>query len=92
MRDSHLTCKVANKCLNVCEWVEIVEWNKRWSCPFPAVLWIVSVCEENLMEKKKYVSNCECDRNEIGKYRWEADDNISSDEKKIVDRECRLIP
>ena len=26
--DSHLTCKVANKCLNVHERVEVVEWNK----------------------------------------------------------------
>ena len=33
--DSHLTCKVANKCLNNREWVEVVEWNKRWSPPFP---------------------------------------------------------
>ena len=30
-----VTCKVANKCLNVREWVEVVEWNKRWSPPFP---------------------------------------------------------
>ena len=35
IRDSHLTCKVANKCLNVCERVEVVEWNRRWSPPFP---------------------------------------------------------
>ena len=33
--DSHLTCKVANKYLNVRERVELVEWNKRWSSPFP---------------------------------------------------------
>ena len=33
--DSHLTCKVANECLNVRERVEVVEWNKRWSPPFP---------------------------------------------------------
>ena len=33
--DSHLTCKVANKCLNVCEQVEVLEWNKKWSSPFP---------------------------------------------------------
>ena len=33
--DSHLTWKVANKCLNVREWVEVVEWNKEWSSPFP---------------------------------------------------------
>ena len=29
--DSHFTCKVANKCLNVRERMEVVEWNKRWS-------------------------------------------------------------
>ena len=33
--DSHFTCKVADKCLNVRERVEVVEWNKRWSPPFP---------------------------------------------------------
>ena len=27
--DSNLTCKVANKCLNVRERVEVVEWNKK---------------------------------------------------------------
>ena len=32
---SHLTCKVANKCLNVHERPEVVEWNKRWYLPFP---------------------------------------------------------
>ena len=36
--DSHLTCKVANKCLNVRERAEVVEWNKRWSRPSAAVL------------------------------------------------------
>ena len=30
-----VTCKVANKGLNVCERVEVVEWNKRRSPPFP---------------------------------------------------------
>ena len=34
MTDSHLTYKVTNKCLNVCEWAEVAEWNKRWSTPF----------------------------------------------------------
>ena len=33
--DSHLTCKVANKCLNARERVEVVEWNKKRSPPFP---------------------------------------------------------
>ena len=35
IRDSHLRGKVENKCLNVRERVEVVEWNKRWSIPFP---------------------------------------------------------
>ena len=35
IRDSHLKSKVANKCLNVPERVEVLEWNKRWSPPFP---------------------------------------------------------
>ena len=30
-----LTCKVATKCLNVGEWEEMVEWNRRCSPPFP---------------------------------------------------------
>ena len=53
MCDIHLTCKVANKCLNVREWIEVVEWNKRWSSPFPCspvsrqILW-----RKTLMEKK----------------------------------------
>ena len=29
--DTHLTCKVANKCLNARERVEVVEWNKMVS-------------------------------------------------------------
>ena len=29
IRDSHLTCKVANKCLNVREPMEVVEWNEN---------------------------------------------------------------
>ena len=33
--DSDLTCKVANKCLDVRELVEIVESNKKWSPAFP---------------------------------------------------------
>ena len=52
MRDSRLTCKVANKCLNVRERVEVVQWNKRWSPPFPCCPVIVCVCEENPDRKK----------------------------------------
>ena len=53
IHDSHLTCKVANKFLNVRERVEVVEWNKRWSLPFPCCpvnrqcLW-----KKTLIEKK----------------------------------------
>ena len=50
--DSHLTCKVANKCLDVRERVEVVEWNKRWSLPFPCES-SVSV-KENPDGKKKF--------------------------------------
>ena len=30
--DTRLICKIANNCLNVCEWVEVVEWNKANKC------------------------------------------------------------
>ena len=52
--DSHLTCKVAHKCLNVREWVEVVEWNKKRSPPFP---YCPASCQcpwkKTLIEKKK---------------------------------------
>ena len=34
IRDSHLTCKVANEFFSVGERVEVEDWNKRWSLPF----------------------------------------------------------
>ena len=43
-------------------------------------------------EHKRSVRNCNCDKNEIAKHCWEADHNFSWDQKKIVDRESRLIP
>ena len=55
--DCHLTCKVANKCLNVRERMEVVEWNKRWSPPFPCCpvnhqcLWKKTLIEKNLIFK-----------------------------------------
>ena len=50
--DSHLTCKVANKCLNVRERVEVVEWNKMIpSLPLLSCELSVSV-EENPDRKK----------------------------------------
>ena len=43
-------------------------------------------------EHKRSVRNCDCDKNEIAKHCWEADHNFSWDQKKVVDRESRLIP
>ena len=43
-------------------------------------------------EHKRYVWNCDCDKNEIAKHCGEADHNFSWDQKKVVDRESRLIP
>ena len=36
--------------------------------------------------------NCNCERNQIPKHCWEADINFSWDQKKVIDRENRLIP
>ena len=38
-------------------------------------------------EHKRSVKNCDC-----AKHCWEADHNFSWDQKKVVDRESRLIP
>ena len=35
--------------------------------------------------------NCNCDKNEITKHCWEADHNFNWDQKKVIDRESRLI-
>ena len=43
-------------------------------------------------EHKRSVRNCECGKNESAKHCWEADQNFSWDQKKVVDRESRLIP
>ena len=43
-------------------------------------------------EHKRSVRNCDSDKNEIVKHCWEADHNFSWDQKKVVDRESRLIP
>ena len=57
--DSHLTCKVANKCLNVRERVEVVEWNKMVpSLPLLSCELSVSV-KENPDRKKKKKKNLE---------------------------------
>ena len=38
IRSSHLTCKIANEYLNICERVEVADRNKAWSRPFPCCL------------------------------------------------------
>ena len=51
---SHLTCKVANKCLNVRERLEVVEWNKMVpSLPLLSCELSVSVKENPDRKKKK---------------------------------------
>ena len=47
-------------------------------------------CESD--EPKGSVRNCDCNKNEIAKYCWEADHSFSWDQKKVVDRKSRLIP
>ena len=42
-------------------------------------------------EPKRSVRNCDCKKNENAKHCWEADQNISWNQKKFVDRESRLI-
>ena len=73
IRGSHLTCKVASKCLNVRERVKGVERNKDGFLPSPAVLWIASVLERKSWYKKvmewkewsccfaKCMKNCNCE-------------------------------
>ena len=45
IRNSHLTFKVANKRLNACEQLEVLEWNKDGPLLCPAVLRVASVLE-----------------------------------------------
>ena len=44
------------------------------------------------MNIKRSVRNCGCDKNEIAKQCWDADHNFNWDQKKVIDRESRLIP
>ena len=46
IRDSHLASKVADKCLNVRERLEVAEWNKRCSPSFLC-------CSVNRVREKK---------------------------------------
>ena len=43
-------------------------------------------------EHKISVRNSDCDKNETAKHSWETDHNFSRDQKKVVDREIKLIP
>ena len=43
-------------------------------------------------KKKRFVRNCDCDKIEIAKHCWEVDHNFSWDQKKVIDKENRLIP
>ena len=43
-------------------------------------------------EHKRSVRNGDCDKNEITKHCREADDNYNWDQKKVGDRESKLIP
>ena len=43
-------------------------------------------------EHKISVRNSDCDKNETAKHSWEAHHNFSRDQKKVVDREIKLIP
>ena len=42
-------------------------------------------------EHKRSVRYCDCEKNEIEKHCWEVDCNFSLDQKKVIDRESRLI-
>ena len=45
-----------------------------------------------LYEHRRSVRNCDCNKNETAKHCWEADHNFNWDQKKVIDRESRLIP
>ena len=40
--------------------------------------------ESHSDEHKRFVSNCDCDKNEIAKHCWEADHNFNWDQKKVI--------
>ena len=48
--------------------------------------------KSRLDEHKRFVRNFDCEKNEITKHCWEADHNLSWDQKKVIDKESRLIP
>ena len=49
-----LTCKVANKCLTVCERVEVVEWNKMVPS-LPLLSYELPVSVKENPDRKKYI-------------------------------------
>ena len=42
-------------------------------------------------KQKRSVRNCNCDKNEIAKHYWEADQSFYWDQKRVIGRESRLI-
>ena len=48
--------------------------------------------KSRLDEHKRPARNYHCDKNEIVKHCWQADHNFRWHQKKVVDREGRLIP
>ena len=40
----------------------------------------------------KDVKNCDFEKNELAKHCWEGDHNFGWDQKKVVDKESKLIP
>ena len=57
IQGNHLRCKVANKYLNVYEWVEVPEMNKDGALPTTDVLQIVSALERKHKLQKKHMNN-----------------------------------
>ena len=43
-------------------------------------------------EHKRSIRNCDCDKNEIAKHCWKTDRNFDWDQKKVIDRDSKLIP
>ena len=65
-----LTSKVENKCLNVCErgW-RVVEWNKRWSPPFPCCS-VNRQCLRKKTFKKKNLQQTNLQRITFHQFDW----------------------
>ena len=55
MLRNHLSCKTANKYLNVCEPVEVIEWNKDVILSSPTAQYIVGVRQIKPRYKKKKI-------------------------------------